>query len=98
MDAGVRMRVFDARSGKYDDGRRVPGARSLSSMSKPDQVAKAVGGKGQLVVTYCTNLKCPASRMLAGHLRKLGYTNVIEYPHGIEGWAAAGYPVKKVSR
>jgi rhodanese-related sulfurtransferase len=96
MKSGASMKVFDARTGKYDDGRRVPGAGNLSPMSKPANIARAIPDQNQLVVTYCTNLKCPASRMLAKHLRKLGYKNVIEYPHGIEGWASAGYPVQKV--
>jgi len=96
MKSGVKMSVFDARSGKYDDGRRVPGAGSLNSASKPEEVAEAIPDKDRLVVTYCTNVKCPASAMLAKHLRKLGYSNVIEYPQGIEGWAASGYPVQKV--
>ncbi len=95
MESGVSMKVFDARTGKYDDGRRVPGAGSLSPISKPEEVARAIPDKNQLVVTYCTNLKCPASSMLAKHLRELGYKNVIEYPNGIEGWAAAGYPVQR---
>ncbi len=41
-----------------------------------------------LLVTYCTNLKCPASRALAARLTALGYTHVLEYPEGIEGWVS----------
>jgi len=92
--AGAPMVVFDARSGKYDDGRRIPGARSLSAESTAEEVAKLIPSKEALVVTYCANLKCPASAMLAAHLRKLGYTNVVEYPYGIEGWAAADMKVE----
>ncbi len=98
MNSGVKMSVLDARTGKYDDGRRVPGAGNLSPMSKPAEVAKAIPDKDQLVVTYCTNLKCPASKMLAKNLSELGYRNVIEFPQGIEGWAASGYPVKKAKQ
>ena len=96
MGSGARVSVFDARTGKYDDGRRIPGAGNLSPMARPAELTRHIPSKNQLVVTYCTNLKCPASRMLAKNLKKLGYTNVIEYPHGIEGWASAGYPVQKV--
>ncbi|MHC4914344.1 MAG: rhodanese-like domain-containing protein [Planctomycetota bacterium] len=96
MSSGEHMHIFDARTGKYDDGRRVPGAGNLSPMAKKEQVVKVLHGRDDLVITYCTNLKCPASRMLAASLRKMGYRNVIEYPQGIEGWAAAGYPVQKV--
>jgi rhodanese-related sulfurtransferase len=58
-------------------------------------VAEILPDKSELVVTYCANLKCPASRMLAAHLRKLGYKNVLEYPQGIDGWVASGYKVEK---
>ena len=43
------------------------------------------------------NLLCqpqlPASHKLYTHLKSLGYTNLIEYPEGIDGWVAAGNPV-----
>jgi rhodanese-related sulfurtransferase len=93
LKAKVPMVVFDARSGKYDDGRRIPGATQLSSKATAAQVAKAIPKKDSLVVTYCSNLKCPASAKLAKHLKSLGYTNVIEYPKGIQGWAEAGQTV-----
>lgn len=96
MDAGAKVTVLDARTGKYDDGRRIPGAKSLSSEATEKDVRKAVRKKDQLVVTYCGNLQCPASGMLAEHLKALGYKNVIEYPMGIAGWAEAGNDVENV--
>lgn len=85
--------VLDARTGKFDDGRRIPGAKSLNAGSSAEEVQAVVADKHTPVVTYCSNLKCPASAQLAAHLRKLGYTNVKEYPQGIEGWVEAGHPV-----
>jgi prevent-host-death family protein len=41
-------------------------------------VAKLVPAKDSLVVTYCANLKCPASGKLAARLKELGYSNVID--------------------
>lgn len=91
--------ILDARTGKWDDGRRIPGAKSLSSSATAEEVEKIAGkDKDALIVTYCANLKCPASRNLAHYLRKLKYTDVTEYPEGIEGWAAAGYKVDKVTK
>ena len=55
-----------------------------------------IPSKNSLVVTYCSNPKCPASGMLAANLKKLGYKTVLEYPHGIEGWVAAGQKHEKV--
>jgi len=86
--------LLDARSGKFDDGKRIPGAKSLNDQSKPEEIEKVVLAKDALIVTYCAGLKCPASHKLAEHLKKLGYTHVIEYSEGIEGWTKAGNEVE----
>ncbi len=88
--------VFDARTGKYDTGERVPGAKTLSGDNTPEEIAKAIPDKNAAVVVYCANTACPASGNLAGVLKKLGYTNIMEYPEGIEGWIKAGNKVDKV--
>ena len=90
--------ILDARSGKYDDGRRIPGAKSLNASTSKKEAKALIPSKDALVVTYCANLKCPASASLAKRLKELGYTNVQEYPYGIEGWADAGNKVKKISK
>jgi rhodanese-related sulfurtransferase len=95
MRARVSMVILDARSGKFDDGKRIAGAKSLNATSTPAEVAAIVNSKDALVVTYCVNLQCPASAHLATRLRGLGYTNVVEYPQGIEGWISAGHTVKQ---
>ncbi|AKJ64346.1 rhodanese-like domain-containing protein [Kiritimatiella glycovorans] len=82
--------ILDARSGKYDDGLRLPGAKQLAPGSSRKVVARHIPNKQSLVVTYCSNLQCPASHKLARHLQKLGYENVVKYPQGIEGWIEAG--------
>jgi rhodanese-related sulfurtransferase len=94
----VPMVVLDARSGKWDDGRRVPGAKALSPTAKDEEIAALLPDKAALIVAYCTNPKCPASAQLAKRLRGLGYTNVLEYHEGIEGWAAAGERVEQVTK
>ena len=90
IGSGVPITILDARSGKWDDGRRVPGASGLRANSSKKAIRKALPSKDRLIVTYCSNLKCPASSNLAGRLRKLGYSHVLEYPYGIDGWAKAG--------
>ena len=95
VDSGDAI-LLDARAGKYDDGYRIPGAKSLNSKSTAEDVAAVIPSKDAAIVTYCSNLQCPASKALAEHLEKLGYTHVHEYPEGIAGWRAAGGPVEKV--
>jgi len=90
--------VLDARTGTFDDGQRIPGARTLAPTASEAEIAAMLPDKGALVVTYCANLKCPASHMLGETLRKAGYTNVLEYHDGIEGWVAAGHAVEKEAK
>jgi rhodanese-related sulfurtransferase len=97
LDSDAKVILLDARTGKYDDGRRIPGAKSLSPKASKEEVEKVAGkDKKALIVTYCSNLQCPASSFLFKHLKELGYTNLREYPQGIQGWAEAGHKVDKV--
>lgn len=93
IQSKVPLVLLDARSGKWDDGERIPGAISLTAESPAEEVAKVIPKKDALVVTYCSNLKCPASLHLYQHLEKLGYTNLMKYPEGIQAWKEAGYEV-----
>ncbi len=94
MESNVPMVLLDARSGKWDDKTRIPGAQSLNDKSTREEVETIIKSKNILVVTYCSNLKCPASNRLYIHLKKLGYKNVIEYPFGIEEWLAVGNDIE----
>lgn len=98
MRVKTPMTVLDARTGKFDDGNRLPGAKALAPDATEAQVTAALPDKQALVVTYCANLKCPASHMLGDNLRKLGYANVLEYHEGIEAWMAAGNSVEKAGK
>lgn len=95
IKAKVPLKLLDARSGKYDDGQRIPGAQQLSPDADEAIIAKALPDKNELVVTYCAGIKCPASKALSDRLKKLGYSNIIEYPQGIAGWLEAGNAVDK---
>jgi len=98
LRAKAPMTVLDARTSKYDDGRRVPGAKALSPAAKDAEVTALLPDKKALVVTYCAGLKCPASHVLGEKLRSMGYVNVLEYHEGIEGWVAAGNVVEQAAK
>jgi rhodanese-related sulfurtransferase len=97
IDSNAKVVVLDARTGEYDDGRRIPGAKSLAPDAGEKEVRKLIGSKKQLVVTYCSNTQCPASSKLAHRLSELGYENVVELPVGIQGWSEADKKVEKVN-
>ncbi len=90
--------ILDARSAKWDDGKRIPGAKSLTSEAGLADIRKYVKSQDQLIVTYCGGLTCPASKNLSEHLKKLGFKNVLEYPEGIKGWVEAGHPVENAKK
>ena len=96
IDSGVSLTLVDARTGKYDDGRLIANAVTLSPEAKDEEIAAALKLKDAMIVSYCVNPQCPASRILAAKLMKLGYTRVLEYPQGIDGWVSEGNPVKQV--
>jgi len=98
LRAKAPMTVLDARTGKYDDGRRVPGAKTLSPTATDAEVTALLPDKTALVVTYCAGLKCPASHMLGEKLRSMGYVNVLEYHEGIDGWVATGNAIQQASK
>lgn len=95
LKSGVKLTVVDARTGKWDDGLRVPGAKSLHAGSDAKDIASTLPDKKGLVITYCANVKCGAGPALVKRLKELGYENIIEFKDGIEGWAEAGQTVEK---
>jgi rhodanese-related sulfurtransferase len=90
--------ILDARAAKWDDGKRIPGAKALSAQSTDAEIATALPDKNAEVVAYCSNLKCPASAQLVKRLDELGYKNVSKYPDGIQGWLEAGKPVVEAEK
>lgn len=91
LQKGEKVVIFDARSSKFDDGRRLPGAVALTADCKAEDVAKYAPAKDASIITYCAGVKCAASKNLATQLASLGYTNVNVYEEGIEGWEKAGF-------
>lgn len=77
---------------------RIPGAQPLHADSGAQEAGRLLPNKQQQVVTYCSNVQCPASSKLARHLRTFGYKNVLEYPVGIQGWIEADNSVETVDK
>jgi len=96
LDNRLPVILLDARRGKFDDRKRIPGAKSLHDKSSREKIARTIKDPNSLIVTYCTDKACPASLRLAKRLIHLGYQNVLDYQGGIREWEEAGYPIKKV--
>jgi len=98
VDARVPLVILDARHGKYDDGKRIPGAKALKCegcVSSAEFLGGVTRSKNDLIVTYCNGGRCPLSAMLAQKIRKAGYSNVIVFKEGISDWSKAGFPTVK---
>ena len=59
-----------------------------------DNVQKKVPDKNKLTVVYCRDIECHASAKAVRRMGLLGYTNVLEYHNGKNGWKAMGLPVE----
>lgn len=98
IDSKKPIILIDARTAEHDDGTRIPGAINLPYNATSEQIASKIPQKEALVVVYCSGVKCPASKYLAETLVKQGYSNVLKYPEGIDGWMQAGYNVSKTAK
>lgn len=89
MQSNTPFILIDAREAPWDDGRRIPGAISITS----GPIHELIPEKGALIVLYCSHQQCGASGRLAKRLAELGYCFVLKYPEGIDGWIHSGRPV-----
>lgn len=56
--------------------------------------AKKLFGKGDTIITYSSNCKCPASTDAARILLSLGYTYVLDYKGGLVDYKKADLPLE----
>ncbi len=78
ISSKVPLVILDARSAKWDDGKRIATAQVLTADATAKQAAELIPTKQSLVVVYCSNTRCPASTNLAKHLSELGYVNILK--------------------
>ncbi|MES2273780.1 MAG: rhodanese-like domain-containing protein [Chlamydiota bacterium] len=93
LESKVNLALFDARSPKWDDGQRIPGARSLTSESPIEEFTALIPQNDSLIIVYCSHLQCGASGRLANRLKELGYRFVLKYAEGIDAWKTQGNPI-----
>ena len=76
----------------------IPGAVQLDHDRVEEQAPERMPDRGAAIVTYCANLACRNSEIVANRLVALGYTDVREYAEGIADWIEAGLPVEGEAR
>lgn len=69
----------------------IPNAKSLpADQVTAEALAKVAPNKNGNVVFYCSGPACSASKIGGQKAVELGYTNILEYTEGVEGWKKAG--------
>lgn len=96
IDTKTKMVILDARNKDWDDGRRVPGGKSLPFDSDAGLYTQVAPDKNALIVVYCGSEQCPAGKTLVGKMLSEGYTHILEYAGGIQEWAnVLHYPIEQ---
>lgn len=93
IDAG-RVTVVEVLMPKEYEKGHIPGAIHIHFATIGGR-ARGQFSTDQMIVTYCHNESCRASRIAAEKLRSLGYTAAYHYPGGKDAWVAAGYPLEQ---
>ena len=89
-----KITLLDVNGSESWQAGHIPGALNFFAV-KEVLASKLPADKSTLIVAYCANEQCPAYRAGAQAAKKLGYTNVRHYAHGIEGWKKDGEPTEK---
>lgn len=87
-----RYTIIDARGADYlmPGGPMIPGAINIPADADSADILKTIAAKDSGILVYCGGVLCPAGTKLANKLIQLGYTNVHEFPGGIQAWKDAG--------
>jgi rhodanese-related sulfurtransferase len=81
--------IIDVNGSKSYQKGHIPGAVDFQSV-KNDLADALPENKDALIVAYCGNQYCGAYQRATKAAVELGYTNVVHYSGGIEGWKKAG--------
>jgi rhodanese-related sulfurtransferase len=75
----------------------IPGAMNIPPERIKELAPQLLPNKDAEIVTYCTSTHWHASEYAARELAAMGYTNVVHYPEGKQGWMEAGLPLEKAA-
>lgn len=86
-----RGMVLDARSQTEYEAGHIGGAHNMYAV-EPESFVERIADipRDTLLVIYCSNPHCPYGRDLAEFLGAFGFTNMLLYDDGWDGWDGAG--------
>jgi rhodanese-related sulfurtransferase len=84
------LAIFDVRGDLPFSREHLPGAKSAPLGSLTYRVGTVMNRDSQLVV-YSQSRDCPLSAEAMQQLEGLGFTDVVRYVEGLDGWKEAGF-------
>ena len=91
--------IVDARSSPFYQDGHIPGALNVARDDFAHQYqalsAKLNADRNRPVIVYCSGGSCHDSKLVAGALLSLGFTNVRVFTGGWEEWTQADLPAEK---
>jgi rhodanese-related sulfurtransferase len=86
--------IFDARDTAAFHKGHVKGARNIFGQEAGDHFNEMVTiPRDTLIIIYCNNPECQLGRMLAEFMGAIGFTDLLLYDDGWDGWEKAKMPV-----
>jgi rhodanese-related sulfurtransferase len=99
IEAGDEFVLVDALSPMAYAHSHLPRAINLPpSAVDPAVVTRRIPDRDAQIIVYCANPSCEDSIATAQRLQALGYTNVLHYPGGKNGWRDAGLPLERAGK
>ena len=93
IEAGTVTVVETLRPEHFAQG-HIPGAVHLHMEDVAAKAAVLLPDKDAAIVTYCSNVACRNSEVVAAQLAALGYTAVRRYRESKQDWQEAGLPLE----
>ena len=90
LDRGDDFKLVMALGDWHFRAVHIPGSLNVGSPETADRLLDLEDD----IVVYCSNVACPASKLLCRYLEEAGYKRIRRYADGISGWLEAGYPLE----
>ncbi len=91
MDTNQKYILLDCRGIDYYNWEHLPHSINLRWKYVKQKAEKLLENKKVLIITSCDGFTCNASIRCFENLKRLGYTNLLEYSGGIADWVAQGF-------
>jgi rhodanese-related sulfurtransferase len=85
--------VINVLDREHFEDKHIPGSVNvpLGSSDFVEKVTQRTPDKSASVVVYCASKSCDASERAAEQLERAGFSKVLDFQVGMEGWETAGY-------